>query len=924
MCHLRISPFCAVSIPTASCDVRRRQNPVPRTANERKGYRMSVIFIGSVCCQLSEGFPMSGATPADQARIEALEAELARERAAAAELRHRLACQEQRATWHEPITSTAVAGYRATYELAPIGIAHIAADGRWLRANPFLCDMLGFSEAELITRTWQQLTHPDDRERDLCHVDALLKGTALTYTFEKRYLRKDGEIVWGQLTVTLIRDEQQAPAYFISVVKDIGPQVHATQALQRSEARLKAVLESLNEGVLVFDQHGKLLEANAAAMALFDYTHPSEIIGTPEVLGQTFEVWTLDGDPLEPPDWPISRLYCGHAVMDVELAVRRRGTARRWIGSFSGSVVYSHTEGPPLLVLTVRDISRRKTAENAMRLSEARLRLAFENIPDAIAIYDTDLRIQVVNAAMLALADMPAREVIGRMDSEFPPHSIMTLWRTLLTSAQVTGVIQSEDMTYPADEDVRNLAVTCVPVQEGEGRVREVMVICHDYTERRRAQDQVRHAALHDPLTNLPNRALLFEYALHAFAAADRSQSQAAVAFIDLDRFKPINDLYGHDVGDALLRQVADRLQAALRPQDIVFRFGGDEFIALLPGMDPNSAVAALNACITLALAKPFLIDSLSVQLTASTGISVYPEHAQDIDALISHADAAMYEAKQTGRNRVVLYTEKHAERFHALLQVEQKIKEAIEQNQFCMIYQPVVDMRTGNVVGAEALLRLHDASMMPDRFVPVAESAGLIWQLGDFVFGEACRQQERWKQQGLPTIPIAINVSALQFRRKDFSRVFESAIDDGRISADQIQIELTETTVMEDIDHSVAVLKHLRSKGYKVLLDDFGTGYSSLNYLSRLPLDKIKVDKSFIHRIHNDRVSRAVTEAIIALGRTLQLQIVAEGVESQDDLDYLRLHGCDQAQGYYVSRPASGDRFADWYRSAHAPMAGH
>lgn len=528
------------------------------------------------------------------------------------------------------------------------------------------------------------------------------------------------------------------------------------------------------------------------------------------------------------------------------------------------------------------------------------------------------MRIQAVNAALLKQAGLDADELSGKSEQDFPATSYLALWRPLLYATLDTGMIQKEDITYSATTGLRNLAVTCVPLLNPAGGVHEVMVICHDYTERQRAEEGARHAALHDPLTNLPNRALLFEYARHVFAAAQRSGSQVAVAFIDLDRFKPINDLYGHNVGDAVLRQMTARLQENLRGEDLVFRLGGDEFLALLPGMDGEHGSAILGSHLLKAIAAPYRVNSLDLSLSASIGISLYPTHASAIDTLISQADAAMYAAKQAGRNTVQLYTSSMAERVYNQRWIEHRIKHALSQDQFCLYYQPLINLQTQEVASVEALLRMQGDTLTPDRFVPVAESTGLIWQLGEWVLSQACRQHTAWKKAGLPAIPVAVNISAMQFRRQGFADAFNVTLDKQCTSAVAIQVELTETAVMEDVERAVAVLQQMRSRGIKVSLDDFGTGYSSLNYLSRLPLDKIKVDKSFVHRLQTDNASRAITESNIALGRALHLEIVAEGIESEQEAEYLFGQGCHLAQGYYLCKPLAGEAFAAWYRSRH------
>jgi diguanylate cyclase (GGDEF)-like protein/PAS domain S-box-containing protein len=809
--------------------------------------------------------------------------------------------------------------YRMTFDLAAVGIAHLKPDGTWIRANKFLCDMLGYSHEELLTLTFQELTYPDDLATDLSHVASLLKGTIPFYAIEKRYVRKDGRVIWGHLTVSLVRDEAGHPEYFISIVKDIDRRMRANSAMERSRARLKAVLHSLSEAVIVFSHAGKVLEINPAAMALFGYPDVSSVNADLKVLDELFQVLDLNGVLVPAEHWPVSQLLRGESVSEREFIIRRRDMPNAWVGSFSGTIVNGDQGDGPLAVLTVRNVTQRYMAQAALRVSEERLRLAFDHIPDMVVIYDTALRIQYVNLATARYTGRAVEELVGRAVAEIRPTPMMALWQPLLHAALVSAVTQADDIDIPSDTGLRNVAITCVPISEANGQVREIMAICHDYTERRQAEEKIRQAALHDPLTGLPNRTLLFEYARHIFASARRARQAVYLMFIDLDRFKPINDLHGHEVGDAVLRQVAGRLRQSMRDNDTIFRLGGDEFLVLLPHCvsDGSCELVARHLMDTLCL--PYCVGSLELSLSCSIGLSMYPRDGAELDTLINCADAAMYVAKEAGRNNFKFYTAALAERVMTQSLIEERIKEGLGRGEFCLCYQPLIDMQTNEVVSVEALLRWPRHGTGPEHFIQVAEATGLIGRLGEWVLLTACQQQCDWKEQGLPTIPIAVNVSSIQFGRKDFDTYLEALIDRYHLESSGIQIELTETAVMQDIDHAITVLEKLRKKGMKVALDDFGTGYSSLNYLSRLPLDKIKVDKSFVHRLEDDTASRAITEAIIALGRTLDLEIVAEGIESEPVMQYLRDHGCHQAQGFHVCRPILGTEFADWYGGRHA-----
>ncbi|MDB5796110.1 MAG: hypothetical protein JWP36_12 [Paucimonas sp.] len=451
-----------------------------------------------------------------------------------------------------------------------------------------------------------------------------------------------------------------------------------------------------------------------------------------------------------------------------------------------------------------------------------------------------------------------------------------------------------------------------------DGRARRFIGITLDITDSKLAEQRLREASQHDPLTGLPGRGLLFEYCSHLLAMARRTRSNGAMLFIDLDRFKPINDTHGHGVGDQVLQQVAKRLVNCVREEDITGRLGGDEFVVAIPHPDDCYGPAIVAQNIIRSLEQPFHVGNLQLHLSASIGISLYPRHGSDLDSLLKAADHAMYLAKEGGRNRYRFFNPLDDGSDEREAQVETLLRQALDNEGLQLHYQPIVDLQTGMTVGAEALVRLQGAQgdlLSPDVFLPVAESSGLINRLGEWVLSEVGRQHVRWRQSGLPPMAISVNIAPQQFRQRSFVTQLSESLDKSGMDPAFLEIELKESTVLEDVPEAIAALVQIRKLGVQVALDDFGSGFSSIGFLSSLPVDKLKIDQVFVQSIGRDRQSQAIADTVLALGRSLKLKVVGEGIESADVFAYLQDHGCNQAQGYYFSEPLSAAEFEQWCR---------
>jgi diguanylate cyclase (GGDEF)-like protein/PAS domain S-box-containing protein len=464
------------------------------------------------------------------------------------------------------------------------------------------------------------------------------------------------------------------------------------------------------------------------------------------------------------------------------------------------------------------------------------------------------------------------------------------------------------------DGAVRTLRSSGARIAGGDGR--RFVGITIDVTSSKLAEQHLREASQHDALTGLPGRGLLFEYCSHLLAMAQRTRSSGAMLFIDLDRFKPINDSHGHDIGDQVLKQVAKRLVSCVRQEDIVGRLGGDEFVVAIPHPDDRYGPATVAKNIIAALEQPFYVDKLQLHLSASIGISFYPRHGNDLDSLLKAADHAMYLAKEGGRNRYQFFNPLDEGNGEADMEIESLLREALDRESLQLDYQPVVDLQSGMTVGAEALLRLPLKTgdvMPPDAFLPVAESSGLINRLGEWVLAEVGRQHARWRQAGLHGMLVSVNVAPQQFRQRKFVAQLADSLKKSGMDPCCLQIEIRESTVLEDVPHALVALEQIRQLGVQVALDDFGTGFSSIGLLSTLPVDKLKIDRVFVQAIGQDAHSHAIADSVLALGRTLNLKVVGEGIETESIFAYLLAHGCQQAQGYYFSKPLSAGEYERW-----------
>ncbi|WP_409166468.1 EAL domain-containing protein [Variovorax sp. H27-G14] len=559
------------------------------------------------------------------------------------------------------------------------------------------------------------------------------------------------------------------------------------------------------------------------------------------------------------------------------------------------------------------------TPINHLKLMEQRLMLwakVFEASSEGILIIDGEHRVLTVNRALCRLTGHDLADLVGESPERLmsgDTSSFADLWPVL----DQRGSWQGEVSVRRRNGDVYPAWLVASVVRDGPERISHYIFTSIDVSDRKRSEARIRFLAHHDVLTELPNRSLCIERLGVALHNAQRKGQRVGVLFIDLDRFKNINDSLGHHVGDALLRSVAARMSQAVRPGDTVSRLGGDEFVVVLNDVADSAEILSLVERRLIALIRqPHDIDGAEIHVSCSVGIAVYPDDAQDIDALMRHADVAMYQSKASGRDTARFFTPEMNERAQQRLQRESSLRHAIERNELSLHYQPRIDAHGGELICVEALLRWHSAELgpvPPAEFIPIAEESGQIVAIGAWVIAQACAQHAAWRREGLGAIRVSINMSALQLRDGDLVDVLRNAMALHGVPPGDLEIELTESTLMDGAEQTLVQLHALKSLGVMLSIDDFGTGYSSLNYLNRFPIDKLKIDRSFVHKMLGDPTDMAIARAIIGLGHTLGLRVVAEGVERQEEAQTLRAAHCDELQGYLIAKPMPAASLAAW-----------
>jgi diguanylate cyclase (GGDEF)-like protein/PAS domain S-box-containing protein len=676
-----------------------------------------------------------------------------------------------------------------------------------------------------------------------------------------------------------------------------------------SELHNRAIVDNTADAIITFGEDGAIGTYNPAAERIFGYD-PYEIVGK--------NISLLIPELASP---------AGRIVADDYLNQRREVTGRRKIrAQFPLELSLSAMElgGQRLFVAIGHDITLRKAAEEEVRTQKEWLTTLINSLPDLICFQDGTGRWLVANQFHLDVAGLQGIEYQGRTSAELARLSSGR-------SDYLSDAKNSDEQAWKAakpiayerevstDSGSRVFDMLTIPLFNADGSRKNLVLVGRDITERKMAAARIHHLAHHDSLTDLPNRVLFQERLRQALAQAKRGGGQLALMFLDLDKFKDINDTLGHHIGDLLLKAVAKRLKRCVRETDTVARLGGDEFAVILTNLADAADASTVAETIINSIADPFGLEDHEVLTSTSIGITVYPHDAASADQLLKNADLAMFRSKAEGRNNYHFYVAEMDAEVQARKLLERDLRAAMGTEQLELHYQPLIELSTGEVVGCEALIRWnhpHRGWISPAEFIPVAEKSELIAPLGRWILHRACLQGRAWLDEGLPPMKVAVNLSPAQFKHnQQLVTQVSDILSQARLDPTQLQLEITEGIAMQNIDATLEVLRQLRAMGVVISIDDFGTGYSSLNYLKRFPVDKLKIDRSFVTDIGLHPDNAAVVKAIVNLGHSLGTRVNVEGVETREQLDFLIEHDVDEAQGFYFAKALPAAEFAKLVR---------
>jgi len=759
--------------------------------------------------------------------------------------------------------------------------------------------------------------HPEDRERYQAYLRRLLDGKPSICEF--RLFQSD---VWIESRGNPIFDAQGNVAKIVGFALDVTQKKRTETEIVQKERQLHLLIHSLPDYVVLKDEDGRWLQANRVALDLLNVPEADYVGKTDEELNVAFPSLVSLPSPARQ-GWKDVK-----PVRTEETLTLRDGGVS--VFDVLKAPAFDRDGGRKGLLVIGRDMTELKDAEKRRLRSEAKFRTITENASDLIALGDKDGVITYASRSHLAVTGYEPSAFEGtRAGSWIHPADAGRVVRQLEELVTTRTPLQTEYRLLRKDGKEVYLETKVSPLFNEEGALESLVFVSRDVTEQRKSQQLISHMAYHDPLTNLPNRRYLLDRVTAEIDAAEAAGTRFSLLFIDIDRFKNINDTLGHETGDRLLVEIANRLsQCDPASGNVVARIGGDEFMVVLTdGTDAEEAAER----ILHSFRKPFVVGEHELFISPSIGISVYPDNGNDLTTLMKKADIAMYHVKGSGRNHYQQYSMELDRHLHEKVNLENDLRKALSRSpeQFEVYYQPKVDIRDRRIVGMEALLRWQHPELglvQPDKFIPIAEEAGLISALGELALRQACKQAAAWSASGRPSVRMSVNLSSKQFRQPNLTSTIADILSECRLEPRCLELEITESAVLENVKEAIAKLIELKAMGIYLSMDDFGTGYSSLGDLKHLPLDILKIDRSFVMQTPHQQRDSAIVKAIVSLSETLEMSVIAEGVETEEQCAFLMGIRCFECQGYLFGRPLPApdvERAWDEWETAAPPDAG-